>query len=65
MIGPGSDAPVMVATAPVDFRKGANSLAALVKAQYGADPFSGVIYVFRVRRADRVKLVGVTARGCA
>lgn len=23
----------------------------------GADPFSGVIYVFRARRADRVKLV--------
>ena len=34
MIGPGSDARVMVATAPVDFRKGADSLAALVKAQY-------------------------------
>ncbi|MGU3469466.1 IS66 family insertion sequence element accessory protein TnpB, partial [Methylobacterium sp. C33D] len=23
----------------------------------GADPFSGAIYVFRARRADRVKLV--------
>ncbi len=43
MIGPGSDARVMVATAPVDFRKGAGSLATLVKAQYGADPFSGVV----------------------
>lgn len=55
MIGPGSDARVMVATAPVDFRKGADSLAALVKAQYG--PFSGVVYVFRAKKADRVKLV--------
>lgn len=57
MIGPGSDARVMVATAPVDFRKGADSLATLVKAQYGADPFSGVVYVFRAKKADRVKLV--------
>lgn len=47
----------MVATAPVDFRKGADSLATLVKAQYGADPFSGVVYVFRAKKADRVKLV--------
>ena len=57
MIGPGSDARVMVATTPVDFRKGADSLAALVKAQYGADPFSGVVYVFRAKKADRVKPV--------
>ena len=57
MIGPGTDARVMVATRPVDFRKGADSLAALVKAEYGANPFSGVVYVFRARRADRVKLV--------
>ena len=47
----------MVATASVDFRKGADSLAALVKAQYGADPFSGVVYVFWAKKADRVKPV--------
>ena len=46
-----------IATRPVDFRKGADSLAALVKAEYGADPFSGVVYVFRAKRADRIKLV--------
>ena len=57
MIGPGTDARVMVATRPVDFRKGADSLAALVKAEYGANPFSGVVHVFRAKRADRVKLV--------
>lgn len=48
---------VMVATKPVDFRKGAEGLAALVRETMGADPFSGVIYVFRARRADRDKLV--------
>jgi len=47
----------MVATRPVDFRKGAEGLAALVKAEMGADPFSGTIYVFRAKRADRIKLI--------
>jgi len=47
----------MVATKPVDFRKGAEGLAALVRERLGADPFSGVIYVFRSKRADRVKLI--------
>src|SRR3546814_2920071 len=57
MIGPGAGARVMVATRPVDFRKGPDALAALVGAEYGGDPYSGVIYVFRAKRADRIKLV--------
>ena len=48
---------VLMATKPVDFRKGANGLAALVKEQLGFDPFAGTIYVFRSKRADRVKLI--------
>jgi transposase len=47
----------MVATRPVDFRKGAEGLAALVRETIGADPFSGAVYVFRAKRADRVKLI--------
>jgi transposase len=47
----------MVAAKPVDFRKGAEGLAALVREAMGADPFSGTVYVFRARRADRVKLI--------
>ena len=39
MIGPGTDARVLVAIRPVDFRKGADSLAAMMKAQYGAKLF--------------------------
>jgi transposase len=57
VIGPGTDARVLAATRPVDFRKGADSLAALVKAEYGADPFSGIVYVFRAQHGGRVKLV--------
>jgi transposase len=48
---------VLVATRPVDFRKGAEGLAALVRDVMSADPFDGAIYVFRAKRADRVKLV--------
>ena len=47
----------MVATRPVDFRKGAEGLAALVRETMGADPFGGTVYVFRAKRADRIKLI--------
>ncbi|MBP0661701.1 IS66 family insertion sequence element accessory protein TnpB, partial [Mycobacterium tuberculosis] len=57
MIGPSGTVRVMVATRPVDFRKGAEGLAALVREAMGADPFSGAVYVFRAKRADRIKLV--------
>ena len=57
MIGPTGAVRVLVATKPVDFRKGAEGLAALVREEMKADPFSGAIYVFRAKRADRVKLI--------
>jgi len=57
VIGPTGAVRVMVATRPVDFRKGAEGLAALVREAMGADPFSGAVYVFRAKRVDRVKLV--------
>ena len=57
MIGPTGTVRVMVATKPVDFRKGMEGLAALVREAMGADPFCGTVYVFRAKRADRVKLI--------
>lgn len=57
MIGPTGAVRVMVATKPVDFRKGAEGLATLVREQMQVDPFSGAVYVCRAKRADRVKLV--------
>lgn len=47
----------MVATRPVDFRKGAEGLSALAREIMAADPFSSTIYVFRAKRADRIRLV--------
>ena len=49
MIGPTGAVRVMVATKPVDFRKGAEGLAALVRETMQADPFDGAIYVFRAK----------------
>jgi transposase len=57
VIGPTGAVKVLVATKPVDFRKGAEGLAALVREQMRADPFSGVVYVFRAKRSDRIKLI--------
>ena len=57
MIAPPGGARVMVATKPVDFRKGAEGLAALVLDQIRLDPFSGTVFVFRAKRADRIKLL--------
>ena len=57
MIGPSGAVRVMVATKPVDFRKGAEGLAALVRDEMKANPFSGAVYVFRAKRADRIKLI--------
>lgn len=57
MIAPIGPLRVLMAVKPVDFRKGMDGLAAMVKEELRTDPFSGVIYVFRAKRADRVKLV--------
>ena len=57
MIVPASGVRVLIATKPVDFRKGMDGLAAVVRESLGADPYGGVIHVFRAKRADRLKLL--------
>lgn len=57
MIVPPTGVRVLVATKPVDFRKGMDGLAAYVEQQLQTDPFNGVVYVFRSKRADKVKLL--------
>ena len=47
---------MFLASHPVDFRKGPDGLMALVR-DAGADPFNGALYVFRAKRADRIKIV--------
>ena len=57
MIVPAEAVRVVIATRPVDFRRGHDSLAALVQNQLGLDPHSGVIVVFRSKRGDRIKIL--------
>jgi transposase len=54
---------VMVATKPIDFRKGADGLTALVRETLGHDPFDGTIFIFRSKRADRLKIVAWDGSG--
>jgi transposase len=48
---------IMVASKPVDFRKGMDSLAALVTQVLAADPFAGDIFISRSKRLDRLKVL--------
>jgi transposase len=63
MIAVPAEIRVLVATKPVDFRRGADGLVALVREQLGHDPFSGAIFVFRSKRADRLKIVAWDGSG--
>lgn len=48
---------VMVASKPIDFRKGMDGLVAMVTEVLAADAFAGDIFVFRSKRTDRIKLI--------
>ena len=48
---------ILLAAQPVDFRKGMDGLAALVQQALQANPFAGDVFIFRPRRADRVKIL--------
>lgn len=48
---------IYIATRPVDFRKGLDGLAAVAQEVLKLDPFSGAAFIFRAKRADRVKIL--------
>jgi transposase len=48
---------VRVAVEPVDFRRGIDGLARLVREVLSSDPFGGWVFAFRNRRATAVKLL--------
>jgi transposase len=57
MINVPAGARILLATQPVDFRRGAHGLAALAQEVLAEDPFSGAIIVWRCKRGDRVKIL--------
>jgi transposase len=48
---------IWLATQATDLRKSFDTLAELVRQQLQTDPLSGQLFVFRNKRADRVKLL--------
>jgi len=54
---------VLVARAAVDFRNGIDGLAQLCRAELGADPMRGTVFVFRNRRATAVKVLVYDGQG--
>ena len=51
------DIKVWLATGQTDMRKGMNSLALQVQEKLGRNPHAGDLFVFRGKRADRVKMI--------
>ena len=47
----------VLATDPVDGRKGIDGLSASVRSQFAQDPLSGTLFVFFSKRADRVRVL--------
>jgi transposase len=48
---------VYVAADPTDLRKSFDGLSAQVAARFGADPYSGHLFVFRNRRGDQIRIL--------
>ena len=57
MIIPAQAIKIVIATKPVDFRKGHDGLAAYVEKELGLQAHSGIVVVFRAKRADRIKIL--------
>jgi transposase len=54
---------IFLATAPVDFRKGIDGLAAVCRQVLGDNPLEGAVYVFRNRSATALKLLCYDGQG--
>lgn len=48
---------IYIARQPVDFRKAHDGLVAIVRDDFGDDPFDGSVFVFLNRKSDRVKAI--------
>lgn len=54
---------ILVATQPVDFRKGIDGLARLCRDVLRQDPFQGTVFAFRNRRGTAVKVLVYDGQG--
>jgi len=60
-LGPGVQ--IVLATEPIDLRRGHDGLVTLVRTLWNADPYIGTLFVFFGRRMDRVKVLFFSAGG--
>ena len=56
---------ILLAVEPVDFRKGIDGLAGVVRTTLGRDPGSGDLFVFKNRRGDKLKILAWMGDGFA
>lgn len=63
MLSPGPTGQIVLASEPVDLRRGHDGLVTLVRALWRADPYDGTLFVFFGRRQDRVKILFFSAGG--
>ena len=54
---------ILLALAPVDFRKGIDGLAAVCRQSFARNPLDGAIYVFRNRAGTTLKLLCYDGQG--
>jgi transposase len=54
---------LLVAVAPVDFRRGIDGLCRLCRELLSSDPFSGAVFVFRNQRGSGIKLLAYDGQG--
>lgn len=57
MLSFSSSVRIFIAAKPVDFRKAHDGLIAIVRDEFGDDPFDGSVFLFLNRRSDRVKVL--------
>jgi transposase len=63
MIGLAPGVRIWLVAGITDMRKGMDSLSAHVQTALGENPFGGQIFIFRGRRADRLKILWHQAQG--
>jgi transposase len=63
MIGLSASTRVVLATEPVDLRRGHDGLITLVRSLWQDDPYSGTLFVVLGRRRDRIKVLFFSTGG--
>ena len=54
---------ILLATKPIDFRKGIDGLCRICRTVMECDPFSGFVFVFRNRRGTSIKILMYDGQG--